>query len=174
MIVTETKLKGVFILELERLADVRGFFALSWSQREFAALGFDARLVECNIAYNKIRGTLRGMHYQVAPHAQSKVVRCTQGAIYDVAVDLRPDSPTRHQWVAVELTAANQRLLYIPAGFAHGYQTLADDTEIFYQMSEYYHSESGSGLRWNDPALGIEWPLPVELISKRDTQFDLL
>jgi dTDP-4-dehydrorhamnose 3,5-epimerase len=173
MFFKETELKGVFVVEPEIIKDERGFFACSWSLVEFEKHGLNPRLVQCNISFNKERGTLRGMHFQAKPHQEAKLVRCTRGAMYDVAVDLRPESPSRYQWTAVELTADNHRMLYIPEGFAHGYQTLADDTEIFYQMSEYYHPESAHGLRWDDPALGIEWPLPVAVISKRDEEFDL-
>jgi dTDP-4-dehydrorhamnose 3,5-epimerase len=155
---TATKLPGVFLVEPERFEDDRGFFTRSWSQREFAAAGLDDRLVECNISFNRRRGTLRGMHYQTAPHAQPKLVRCTLGAIYDVVVDLRPESPTFKQWVACELTATNRLMLYVPAGLAHGFQTLADDTEVFYQMAEVYAPGCAAGVRWDDPAFGIAWP----------------
>ena len=137
MIFTETKLKGAFVVEQNLFEDERGFFARSWSEREFAAAGLDARLVECNISFNHRRGTLRGMHFQRAPHAQAKLVRCTMGAIYDVIVDLRPDSETFKQWFGVELTAQNRRMLYVPAeGFAHGFQTLADDTQVSYHVTD--------------------------------------
>lgn len=171
MIFSETKLKGAFIIEPERLEDERGFFARTWCQREFEEHGLNPCLVQCNIAFNKKKGTLRGMHYQIAPHEEAKVVRCTQGAIYDVIIDLRPTSPTVRQWVGVELTADNRRMLYIPEGFAHGFQTLADNTEIFYQMSDFYHPKYARGVRWNDPAFGIEWPLAVQMISTKDQQF---
>ena len=158
MIFRETKLKGAFIIEPERLEDERGLFARTFCEEEFKAHGLNSRVVQCNISFNKKKGTLRGMHYQVAPHEEAKLVRCTRGAIYDVIVDLRPDSPTFKQWVAVELTADNHRMLYIPEGFAHGFQTLEDNTEVFYQMSELYHPESARGVRWDDPVFGIEWP----------------
>jgi dTDP-4-dehydrorhamnose 3,5-epimerase len=170
MILTETKLKGSFLIELEKLEDVRGFFACSWSQREFEALVVDAPLVECNISFNKKKGTLRGMHYQAAPHDQAKIVRCTRGAIYDVIVDLRPESPTFKQWLGVELTAQNHLMLYVPKKFAHGFQTLQDDSEVFYQMSAYYAPESSRGVRWNDPAFGIEWPEDERIMLERDQQ----
>lgn len=173
MIFNETKLPGVFIVEPEIITDERGFFACSWSPVEFEQQGLNPRLVQCNISFNNQRGTLRGMHFQAKPHEEAKLVRCTRGALYDVAIDLRTGSPSRYQWVAVELTADNRRMLYIPEGFAHGYQTLADETEVFYQMSESYHPESAGGLRWNDPAIGIEWPLSVTVISPRDQNYDL-
>jgi len=174
MIFKETKLKDVLVIEPELIKDERGFFACTWSPDEFERQGLNPRLMQCNISFNNRRGTLRGMHFQEKPHEEAKLVRCTRGSMYDVAVDLRPDSPTRYQWAAVELTANSRRLLYIPEGFAHGYQTLADDTEIFYQMSETYHPEVARGVRWDDPRLGIEWPLEVTVISKRDLEFDLI
>jgi dTDP-4-dehydrorhamnose 3,5-epimerase len=158
MIFNETKLAGAFIIEQELFEDERGFFARSWSQREFAAEGLDARLAECNISYNHRRGTLRGMHFQSAPRAQAKLVRCTMGAIYDAIIDLRPASATFRQWIGVELTATNRRMLFVPEGFAHGFQTLRDETEVFYQMSSAFAPEHAGGVRWNDPAFGIEWP----------------
>ncbi|MDX6290392.1 MAG: dTDP-4-dehydrorhamnose 3,5-epimerase [Blastocatellia bacterium] len=174
MLFKETKLKGVFVVEPELIKDERGFFACAWSPEEFEKQGLNPRLRQCNISFNNLSGTVRGMHFQEKPYEEAKLVRCTQGAMCDVAVDLRPDSPTRYQWAAAELTASNHRMLYIPEGFAHGYQTLADDTEIFYQMSETYHPEVARGLRWDDPRLGIEWPLPMAIISERDTKFPLL
>src|SRR5262245_50802615 len=174
MIFRGTDLKGPVIIEPEIIEDERGFFARSWSPEDFAEQGLNPNLLQCNISFNKLRGTVRGMHFQVSPHQEAKVVRCTKGAMYDVALDLRPDSPTRFAWVAVELTAANHRMFYIPEGFAHGYQTLEDATEVFYQISETYHPESARGLRWNDPTLGINWPIPVSVISDRDKQFPLL
>jgi dTDP-4-dehydrorhamnose 3,5-epimerase len=171
MIFTETNLKGAFIIEPERIEDERGFFARTWCQSEFEARDLDARLVQCNISYNAKKGTLRGMHYQVAPYEETKLVRCTMGALYDVIVDLRPDSSTFKQWIAVNLTAENRRVLYIPGGFAHGFQTLEDGTEVFYQMSEIYHPESARGVRWDDPSFDIEWPAEPTLISARDRSF---
>ena len=168
MIFTETELKGAFIVELEKFEDERGFFALSWSERVFAERGLEAKLLECNVSFNRKKGTLRGMHYQEAPHGQAKLVRCTMGAIYDVIVDLRPSSPTMRHWIGVELTASNRLMLYIPEGFAHGFQTLTDDTEILYQMSSVYVPESARGARWNDPAFSINWPLAVQVIDERD------
>ena|SRR2546422_79565 len=168
---TETNLRGAFIIEPERLEDERGFFARSWSEREWAAHGLDSHLVECNLSFNKKRGTLRGMHFQTAPRGQAKLVRCTMGAAYDVVIDLRNESATFKKWVAVELTAQNRLMLYVPVGFAHGFQTLKDETEIFYQMSEVYAPEYAEGVRWNDPAFQVEWLAQVEVISARDNQY---
>jgi dTDP-4-dehydrorhamnose 3,5-epimerase len=167
----ETKLKGAFLVEPELLEDERGFFARTWSYREWAAQGLDDRLLECNVSFNKLAGTLRGMHYQTEPFAQPKLVRCTAGSIYDVAVDLRPDSPTHKEWLGFELSAENRRSLYVPAGFAHGFQTLSDATEVLYQMSEVYAPECARGVRWNDPAFGIEWPREVAVINERDAGY---
>lgn len=168
MIFRETKLQGAYVIEPELLEDGRGAFARTWSQDEFAARGLNPRVVQCNTSYNKLRGTLRGMHYQISPHEEAKLVRCTSGAIYDVIVDLREKSPTRSKWIGFELSAHNRQMLYVPEGFAHGFQTLADDTEVFYQISAYYHQESARGVRWDDPAFGIEWPLEASVISERD------
>ena len=173
MIFIETSLKGAFVIEPERIEDERGFFARTWSRDEFEQNDLDTRLAQCSISFNSRKGTLRGLHYQIAPHEETKLVRCTMGAIYDVIVDLRPDSPTFKQWAAMELTADNRRMLYIPKGLAHGYQTLADHTELFYQMSDPYHPESASGVRWDDPAFGVVWPEPPAIISDRDQAFDL-
>lgn len=164
----ETKLAGAYIIEAERLEDERGFFARTFCQKEFAAHGLITTFVQCNISFNKHKGTLRGLHYQIEPHPETKLVCCTQGAIYDVIVDLRPGSPTYAQWIAVELSAKNRRMLYIPEGFAHGFQTLSDESQVFYQMSEFYHPECARGVRWDDRAFGIEWPLSISSISIRD------
>jgi dTDP-4-dehydrorhamnose 3,5-epimerase len=172
MIFRETRLKGAFIIEPERIEDRRGFFARTWSDAEFQEHGLNSRLVQCNTSFNKECGTLRGMHYQSAPRAEVKLVRCTMGAIYDVIVDLRADSATFKQWVAVELTAENRLMLYIPEGFAHGFQTLCAGSEVFYQISEYYAPEYAGGVRWDDPAFGIEWPHAAErVLSERDLSF---
>lgn len=167
----ETKLPGVFEIQLDIKPDERGFFARSWCQNEFENQGLATRLVQCNVSFNMRTGTLRGMHYQAAPHAETKLVRCTRGSIYDVALDLRPDSPNFKQWVAVVLTAEKRNMAYIPEGCAHGFLTLEDRTEVFYQMSEFYHPESSRGIRWNDPAFQIEWPARVEVISDRDRSY---
>jgi dTDP-4-dehydrorhamnose 3,5-epimerase len=160
------------VIDPERIADQRGFFARIWDRREFEARGLKTTLAQCNISYNGQRDTLRGMHYQAAPHAEAKLVRCTIGAIYDVIIDLRPGSPTLRQWVAVELSADNRRMLYIPEGFAHGFQTLTDQSEVFYQISEFYTPEAGRGVRWNDPAFGIEWPAAEQrILAERDATY---
>ena len=170
----ETKLKGAWIIEPERLEDERGFFARSFCQNEFEAHGLNSRVVQCNISYNKREGTLRGMHYQVAPMAEAKLVRCTRGAIYDVIIDLRPESPTYCQWLAEELNAENSKMIYIPEGFAHGFQTLQNDTEVFYQMSEFYSPEHARGVQWDDPVFGIEWHLNTKIISEKDNNYPLI
>lgn len=155
--VKETKLRGAYVVEPRRYDDERGFFAKSWSLQEMP--GWErVTPVESNVSFNLRRGTLRGMHYQEAPHGQAKMVRCTRGSIYDVVIDLRPDSPTFRQWVGVELSAENRLTLCVPAEFAHGFQTLEDETEVFYLVSGYYAPEAGRGVRWDDPAFGIEWP----------------
>jgi len=171
MLFNPTHLAGALLLEPEQISDERGFFARTWCQHEFADNGLNANLVQCNISYNKARGTLRGMHYQKEPHAEAKLVRCTQGAIYDVIVDLRADSKTFTQWYGAELTAANRKALYIPEGFAHGFITIEDDTEVLYQMSEFFHAECASGARWNDPVFSIQWPIDVKVISERDRNY---
>ncbi|HYW71012.1 MAG TPA: dTDP-4-dehydrorhamnose 3,5-epimerase [Pyrinomonadaceae bacterium] len=174
MIFRQTPLAGLFIIEPEKFEDERGFFACSWTPDAFVAHGLNPQLAQCNISLNKSRGTIRGMHFQTKPYEEAKLVRCTRGAMYDVAIDLRPDSPTRCRWVAVELTDDNHRMFYIPEGFAHGYQTLTDNTEVFYQISEYYHPESAGGVRWDDPAFDIKWPLPVTIMNERDRTYPLL
>ena len=171
MIFKETKLKGAYIIEIEPVEDERGFFARSFCVKEFKEYGLNPNIAQCNISYNEKKGTLRGMHYQVAPHEEVKLVRCTMGAIYDVIIDLRPDSSTFKQWIAVELTQENRRLLYVPEGFAHGFQTLEDRTEVLYQISEFHHPEWARGVRWNDPTFGIFWPVNVEIISVGDQQY---
>jgi dTDP-4-dehydrorhamnose 3,5-epimerase len=171
MIFTETRLKGAFVIEPEKVEDKRGFFARTWCQHEFANRGLNPCIAQCSISFNLKRGTLRGMHYQVAPYEEAKVVRCISGAIYDVIIDLRPQSPTFTEWLAVELNAENRRMLYVPEGFAHGFQTLEDNTEIFYQISEFYAPEYARGVRWDDSAFGIQWPLADRPISIRDQTF---
>lgn len=169
MTFTETKLKGVFIIEPERREDERGFFARAFCREEFRSHGLKTEFLQCSISYNKMKGTLRGMHYQASPHEEAKLVRCTRGAIYDVALDLRPGSATLRQWAATGLSADNRRMFYVPEGCAHGFQTLEDDTEIFYQISTPFHPESSRGVRWNDPAFAIDWPLPNPILSVRDS-----
>ena len=168
---TATALPGVYVIELEPIADERGFFARTWCRREFEAHGLNGSLAQCSLSFTRSKATLRGMHYQEKSRAEAKLVRCTAGAIYDVVLDLRAESPTFKQWLGVELTAASRKMLYIPEGLAHGFQTLVDDTEVFYQISEFFHSEAARGVRWNDPAFGIRWPLPVQVISERDRSF---
>ena len=172
IIFRETKLKGAYVIEPERFEDARGFFARSFSQTEFEAHGLRSQFEEAGISLNLRRHTLRGMHWQEPPNAQAKLVRCTRGAIYDVIIDLRSGSPTYKQWLAQELTAQNRLMLYIPEGFAHGFQTLADETEVFYQMSKAYAHASERGVRWNDPAFGISWPETERIIiNERDRSF---
>jgi dTDP-4-dehydrorhamnose 3,5-epimerase len=167
----KTEINGVYLIEPDLLSDDRGFFARTWCEDEFQAAGLNAHLVQCNISFNKKRGTIRGMHYQTEPYSETKVIRCTMGAIYDVALDLRPTSPTRHRWIAVRLNAGNHRMIYIPEGVSHGFQTLQDNTEVFYQMSEKYRPECSRGVRWDDPAFGIRWPFEVSSISKKDSSY---
>lgn len=174
MVFNETKLKGAYIIEIETRNDERGFFARSFCQDEFSRHGLNPCIAQCNISYNRQKGTLRGMHYQTRPYEEAKTVRCTRGAIYDVIIDLRPQSPTYKQWTAVELSAGNHKMLYVPEGFAHGFQTLQDDTEVFYQISEFYHPECAAGIRWDDPAFGIEWPdVKGRSISAKDLGYQL-
>ncbi len=174
MIITETELDGVLIIDPEIILDDRGFFATAWTARELQSMGLDPHIAQFNISFNQQRGTIRGLHYQTAPHEEAKLVSCTRGSMFDVAVDLRPGSPTRLKWISVDLSADNRRMLYIPKGFAHGYQTREDSTEVHYQVSEYYYPESVAGVRWDDPAVGIQWPLPVTNISERDSSWGLL
>jgi dTDP-4-dehydrorhamnose 3,5-epimerase len=171
MIFRETKLAGVFEIRIDPHYDERGFFARSWCESEFRSHGLNPRVAQCSISFNRKKGTLRGVHYQAEPHAEAKVVRCTRGAIYDVALDLRPQSPTFKQWFGATLTAENRQMLFISEGCAHGFLTLTDDAEVLYQMSEFYHAESARGLRWNDAAFQIAWPEKVEVISDRDRTY---
>lgn len=171
MIFSETKLRRAYIIDPERIEDERGFFARSWCQREFTEHGLNSNLVQCNISYNKMRGTLRGMHYQSSPHAEAKLIRCTMGNIFDVIIDLRRDSETFMQWIDVELTAENRRMLYVPEGFAHGFSTLSDSSEVSYQMSAIYAPEASRGVRWNDPLFNITWPEQPRVISARDREY---
>jgi len=164
-------LSGAFLIELQLISDERGFFARTWCTEEFERLGLNPKLVQCSISWNARRGTLRGLHYQTEPYAEAKLIRCCSGAIYDVIVDLRPASPTYGKWIAAELTSENRRMLYVPEGFAHGFQTLIDDTEISYQISARYQPDYARGVRWNDPAFGIEWPISHPILSARDRAF---
>lgn len=171
MIFAELNLKGAFIVELEKHNDERGFFSRSWCQKEFEKRGLNPKLVQCNISYNHKSGTLRGMHYQAGPFEEAKLIRCTMGSIYDVIVDLRQDSPTFKQYSDIVLTRDNRKMLYVPERFAHGFLTLEDDTEVFYQMSEFYAPDYAMGFRWNDPAFGIKWPAEVKVISECDRKY---
>lgn len=168
MIFTQTELKDALIIDPEIREDARGFFARIWCQDELGGQGINTNVVQVNMSYSRTRGTLRGMHYQRAPHAETKLVRCTMGAIYDVIVDIRPGSPTYLRWIGVELSAQNHRMLYIPEGFAHGFQTLTDDVEVTYQVTAFYTPSAEGGARYNDPAFGITWPLDVTVISDKD------
>jgi len=168
---TETPLQGAYVIDLDTIEDERGFFARSWCRKEFADHGLIPDLVQCNISFNKKKGTLRGMHFQTQPYGETKLVRCTQGAVHDVIIDLRANSPTFKKWHSVELTARNRTMLYIPADFAHGFQTLEDNTEIMYQMSEYYHPDHARGVRWNDPVFSIAWPVNNQIVSERDREY---
>ncbi len=166
-----TKISGAYLIEIEPITDERGFFARSFCADEFQQHGLNTNFVQCNVSFTAQQGTIRGMHYQIAPDTETKLVRCTKGAIYDVILDLRPESPTFKQWVAAELTADNHQMFYIPSGCAHGLQTLVNDTEVFYQMAGVYNAASARGVRWNDPTFGIEIPLPVSVINDRDRDY---
>ena len=171
MIFLRTKLHGAYIIELDKIEDERGFFARSWCRQEFKEHGLSSELVQCNISFNKKRGTLRGMHYQDSPYEENKLVRCTMGEIYSVIIDLRPESPTFKQHLAVVLSAENRRMIYVPEGFANGFQTLSDNTEVFYQMSETYSPEYHRGVRWNDPVFNISWPIDKPIMLERDQNY---
>ena len=168
MLFVPAELPGAWLIEPEFNFDERGAFARTWCRREFEERELNPNLAQCNISINRLRGTVRGMHFQRRPHSETKLVRCTRGAIFDVIVDLRQDSPTFRRWISCELSAENHRLLYIPEGFAHGFQSLSDDSEVFYQMSREYQPESSTGVRWDDPMMAIQWPLPITCISERD------
>jgi dTDP-4-dehydrorhamnose 3,5-epimerase len=167
----ETKIPGAFEIHSELKTDDRGFFARTWCLNEFECHGLNSKLVQSSISFNTLKGTLRGMHYQAAPHAEVKIVRCTRGAIYDVVVDVRPQSPTFKEWIGLTLTAENRNMIYIPEGCAHGFLTLEDKSEILYQISEFYDAESARGVRWDDPAFQIVWPESVQVISERDRTY---
>jgi dTDP-4-dehydrorhamnose 3,5-epimerase len=170
LIFTETKLRGAFILDVKKLEDERGFFGRTFCQKEFEEHGMNPNVVQANVSYNKIKGTLRGMHFQAHPYEETKLVRCVRGAIYDVIIDLRKDSPTYTQWIGVELKEDSYRMLFVPEGFGHGFITLADNTEVIYQVSQFYTPGSEKGIRWNDPAFDIQWPIEPVLISEKDRQ----
>ena len=169
MIVNETRLVGVYVIDMVKIEDERGFFARVWCKKEVEEYRFVSSFVQLNTSFSKKRGTVRGLHYQISPHQEVKVMRCIRGAIFDVIIDLRPDSSTYMQWMGVELSAENRRMLYVPEGFGHGFQTLVDDTEVFYSVSEFYCPEAERGMRWNDPAFGIRWPETEDVtISDKD------
>lgn len=172
MIISRTKIKGVYSIEPELLTDERGFFARTFCKEEFHNHGLETDIVQCNISYNKKKGTLRGMHYQISPFEETKIVSCTKGSIYDVVVDLRRDSPTCRKWVATELSEKNFKMMYIPSGCAHGFQTLENETMVFYQMTEFFHPECSRGVRWDDPRFAIEWPADKKgILSDKDQKF---
>ena len=164
-------MQGAYVIEPEPIADERGLFARTFCREEFAKIGLNPNLVQCNISFNKRKGTLRGMHYQIKPHEETKLVRCTNGSIYDVIIDLRPDSSTFKNWVGVELSAENRKSIYVPEGFAHGFLTLSDESEVFYQMSEFFHSKCVAGVRWDDTAFSILWPATASVVSDRDRSY---
>ena len=174
MIFVPTPLSGAYIVDPTRHRDDRGFFARNFCRGEFVERGLNPDVAQCNVSYNRQRGTLRGLHFQVEPHAEAKVVRCTQGVVWDVIVDLRAGSSTYQKWFGIELSAGLHNALYVPEGFAHGFQTLTDDAEVLYMMSESYYPESARGVRWDDPAFGIEWPIANPTMSERDRNFPLL
>ncbi|MDQ7096254.1 dTDP-4-dehydrorhamnose 3,5-epimerase [Desulfosporosinus sp. PR] len=173
MIFSETPLVGAYLIDIEPIEDVRGFFARSFCKNEFTVHGLQSEFVQCNIASNYKKGTLRGMHYQLEPYAEVKLVRCIRGSIYDVVIDLREKSSTFKKWFSVELSAGNCKMLYVPEGFAHGYQTLTDDTEVFYQVSEFYQPNYERGIRWDDGNFDIQWPLQEKIISSKDRNWDI-
>jgi len=166
-----TGLRGAYVIEPERYEDLRGYFARTFCEKEFAAAGLESRIAQCSVSFNRVKGTLRGLHYQAPPFGEVKLARCSRGAIYDVIVDIRRDSPTFKQYFAIELNHKNGKMLYVPIGFAHGFQTLSDDTEVIYQMSEPYSADHARGVRWNDPAFGILWPDDKRIILERDQDY---
>jgi dTDP-4-dehydrorhamnose 3,5-epimerase len=174
MIFEELSLEGAYIIEPEPETDERGFFARTFCRREFSSHGLNCRVVQCSISYNQVRGTIRGMHYQAAPFMETKLLNCIKGSLYDVIVDLRPQSITYMKWEAVILTGENRRILYVPEGFAHGYQTLAHSSEVYYQISEYYNPDSQRGIKWDDPVLAIPWPINNPIVSLRDQAWPYL
>jgi len=174
MRMTETKLKGSYIIEPEIKRDDRGFFARTFDKKKFDESGLNSQLLQCNISFNEIKGTIRGIHYQESPHQEIKLVRCTKGKIFDVIVDLRLDSKTYWDWFGIELSAENYKMLYVPKGFAHGFQTLENNSEVFYQMTDCYMPKFARGIRWDDKKIGIKWPLPLTRISEKDLSFKIL
>jgi dTDP-4-dehydrorhamnose 3,5-epimerase len=170
----ELPLPGAWLIEPERINDARGFFARVFCEEEFARHGLETRFVQSSISFNRLKGTLRGLHWQAAPHEEVKLVRCTAGAIFDVIVDLRPGSASYRKWTGVELSADNRRTLYVPKGFAHGFQTCVDDSEVHYQISAFHRPDSARGLRWDDPAIDVRWPASPTCVSEKDAQYPLL
>ena len=162
---------GAFLVEMAPIEDERGWFARTWCAEEFAAQGLASQLAQCSVSFNRRKGTLRGMHFQASPHCEAKLVRCSQGSLFDVLIDLRPDSKTYRKWISVNLSAADNQMVYVPGGLAHGYQTLEDSTEVVYQISASYHADSARGVRWDDPVFGINWPLEFPVLSQRDTTY---
>ncbi len=171
MIFTETKLNNAFTIDIQTIGDDRGYFGRAYCRKEFMDHGLMSEMVQTNVSYNKLKGTLRGFHYQIPPHEEAKLVRCTRGAIYDVIVDLRPESPTYFQWVGIELTEANSRMLYVPETFGHAFITLEDHTAVTYQVSHFYTPAAEGGIRWNDPDIGVQWPMEPTVISEKDRQW---
>lgn len=171
MIFNKTKLLGAYTIEIEKCEDERGFFARTWDSSTYKEMGLNSNLVQSSISFSRERGTVRGMHFQKPPYEEDKIVRCTKGKIFDVIIDLRSDSPTFTKWESFELSEKNHKMLYVPKGFAHGFQTMEKDSEVFYQMSEYFMPEYASGVMWNDPAFKIAWPLPISAISKKDLSY---
>ena len=171
MIFEKTDFEGVYIIEIEKQIDERGFFARSWDKNDFEENGLNSKLTQCNISLNNKKGTLRGMHYQIKPYQETKLIRCTQGRLFDVIIDLRIDSKSFKKWLNIELNEENYKMLYVPEGFAHGFQTLEDNTEIFYQMTQNYMPNFANGIRWNDPMFNINWPIKEPILSEKDQRF---
>ncbi|HVX52217.1 MAG TPA: dTDP-4-dehydrorhamnose 3,5-epimerase [Chitinophagaceae bacterium] len=171
---TETKLPGAYIIDINKLEDDRGFFARTFCKKEFAIFGLNTDICQCNISYNQKKSTLRGMHMQLAPYEEAKIIRCSRGAVYDVIVDMRINSNTFKQWISVELDELNRRMLYVPEGFAHGFMTLADDTEVIYEITQFYKQGFEAGYRWDDPVLNIKWPASPVVISQKDSSYSLI
>jgi len=172
LIFTETELIGSYIIEIEKLEDERGFFARTWDQNLFKKIGLNPEIVQCNISFSKNKGTLRGMHYQISPYEEAKLIRCTKGSIFDVIIDLRKDSKSFKQWVGFKISEHDYKMLYVPEGFAHGFQTLEDNTEVIYQVSQFYNPASEQGIRWDDKAFKIKWPLQPSSISEKDQTYE--
>ena len=166
----ETGLKGAYIIEVEKLRDDRGFFGRLWCESEIKEIGLNPNLVQSNVSFNLKKGTLRGMHFQKKPFQETKLVRCTRGSVYDVIIDIRPDSPTFKKWIGVKLSSDNYKMIYVPEGFAHGFLTLEDNSEVYYLVTEEYHKNAEGGIKWNDPEINIKWPLEVSEISERDKE----